>query len=286
MLEATLPQLAPGAVLSHGSAAVVHDLPVWRHSLLAAHVMRDGNGGGQRREYVHLHRTPLDDDEVTTVDGFQVTDLARTVADVGRAAPRMESVAAGDYALRRGLDLDALGRAIASMYRWPGVRNARWMADFLDIRSESPGESASRVRMSDSGIPEPDLQYEIFDDDGVFIARVDFAWEERRTVGEFDGEIKYGRLLLPGQTREQVLADQSVREDAIRSAGWEIARWGWPQLGEGDEIASRIRRAFRLARERGLVKAAEPSPSRTRTLAEWATASTSTRSNPRGVRSG
>jgi hypothetical protein len=255
MIEATVPQLQSGAVLCHGSAAALHDLPVWRHSLAAVHVMRDGNAGGQCREHVHDHRTPLSDDDVIVIDGMLVTGLARTVADLGRSTPKMESVQAGDSALRMGLEPEDLQHALKSMYRWPGVRNARWMADFLDIRSESAGESASRVRMVQDGIPMPELQHEIFDEDGVFVARVDFAWKERRTVGEFDGEIKYGRLLKPGQTKQDVLYAEKAREDAIRAAGWEVARWGWPQIGQPGEIADRIHGAFRLAMNRGLRRA-------------------------------
>lgn len=248
LVDATMPQLQPGAVLCHGSAAILHGLPVWRHTLSQVHIMRDGNAGGRRRSHVHIHRTPLADDEITTREGLLVTSLARTVADLGRSTPLMESVAIGDQALRLGLDRQELQQVLRSMRRWPGVRGARSMADLLDGRSESPGESASRVCMLRDGIPEPDLQREIFDEDGVFVARVDFAWDEHRTVGEFDGEVKYGALLKPGQQVADVRKAQDAREDAIRRAGWEVARWGWPQLGQPGEIAGRIRAAFRRAR--------------------------------------
>ena len=253
LIDATIPQLDPGAVLCHGSAAVMHGLPIWRHSITLVHVMRDGNSGGERRAFVHVHKTPLGDDEITLIDGVAVTSLARTIADLGRAAPLMESVPMGDQALRLGAERADLRRVLRSMRRWPGVRNARTMVDFLDARSESPGESASRVRMIQDGIPMPQLQREIFDEDGVFVARVDFAWDEHRTVGEFDGEVKYGALLRPGQSAADVRKAQDGREAAIRRAGWEVARWGWPQLGETGEIASRIRQAFRRARALGLV---------------------------------
>jgi hypothetical protein len=252
LIEASLAQLDQRAVLCLGSAAVLHGLPIWRHSIAVAHVMRDGNSGGQRRSHVHVHKTPLSDDEITIVDGKRVTALARTVADLGRFTPLMESVAMGDQALRLGLAPQDLQGALASMKSWPGVRNARTMADFLDARSESAGESASRVRMRQDGIPEPELQHEIFDDDGVFVARVDFVWKERRTVGEFDGAVKYGALLKPGQKVADVIEAQEHREEDVRRAGWEVARWGWPQLGESGGIARRVYRAFRLAHERGL----------------------------------
>lgn len=209
--------------------------------------MRDGNSGGQRRAHVYDHRTPLSSDDIVQVGGLPVTSLARTVADLGRSSPLMESVPIGDQALRLGLLPKDLHRTLLSMKRWPGVCNARQMADFLDIRSESPGESASRVRMVQDGIPAPELQRVIVDEHGMFVARVDFAWEEHRTVGEFDGAVKYAALLKPGQRVADVIEAQDHREDAIRRAGWEVARWGWPQLGEPGEIAARISSAFRTA---------------------------------------
>jgi hypothetical protein len=71
------------------------------------------------------------------------------------------------------------------MDRWPGVRVARRVVEFLDVRSESVGESMSRVCLMEEGLPRPDLQYEIFGPDGRLVARVDFYWDEHKTVGEF-----------------------------------------------------------------------------------------------------
>ena len=65
-------------------------------------------------------------------------------------------------------------------------------------------------------MPRPEPQREIFGPDGRLIARVDFYWEEQKTVGEFDGKIKYGRLLKPGKRIEDVIFEEKVREDAVR----------------------------------------------------------------------
>jgi hypothetical protein len=88
------------------------------------------------------------------------------------------------------------------------------------------------------------LQQDIFDDDGQFIGRVDFLWKEQRTIGEFDGKIKYGRLLRPGQSLEEVLFAEKVREDALRDLGWQIVRWLWADLYRRGVIGDRVLRAF------------------------------------------
>jgi hypothetical protein len=135
------------------------------------------------------------------------------------------------------------------MEHWPGVRRARRVVGFLDGRSESAGESVSRVRMFEDGLPIPDLQREIFGPDGRLVARVDFLWDEQQTIGEFDGKIKYGRLVPPGQSIEKVIYEEKVREDALRDLGWHVVRWLWRDLYRHGVVRDRVLRAF--ARSRG-----------------------------------
>jgi hypothetical protein len=244
LVLATAPLLLDGSVVSHGSAAVLHRLPVWGRAIEKVHVTCSRSGQGKRRGLVHVHGAPLSPADVTVVDGVVVTSLARTVLDLGRTRPMEQAVAAGDAALRLGLVPAALTLGLVAMERWPGVRAARRMVQFLDKRSESPGESVSRVRMHLDGLPAPELQQEILGPDGRVIARVDFLWRERRLVGEFDGRVKYGRLLRPGQSAEDVLFEEKLREDRIRDEDHGVVRWTWPDLRERYVLRDRIRRAL------------------------------------------
>jgi len=45
-----------------------------------------------------------------------------------------------------------------------------------------------------------------------------------KTVGEFDGKIKYGRLLKPGQRIEDEIFEEKLREDAVRDLGLQVVR--------------------------------------------------------------
>jgi hypothetical protein len=90
-------------------------------------------------------------------------------------------------------------------------------------------------------------QGEIFAPDGRLVARVDFYWEEQQTVGEFDGKIKYGRLLKPGQRIEDVIFDEKVREDAVRDLGLQVVRWLWSDLYRRGVLRERVLRAFARA---------------------------------------
>jgi hypothetical protein len=244
LVLATAAQLQSGAVVSHASAAVLHGLPTWPKALDRVHVTRNRSGGGNRRSVVHVHAAPLADNHITTIDGVLVTSLARTVLDLCRTVPIEQAVAAGDRALAYGLVRAVLDDHLAQMGHWPGTRQARRALGLLDPRSESPGESVSRVRLILDGLPAPEPQQDIVGDDGHFVARVDFCWKEQRTIGEFDGKLKYGRALQPGQPIEDVLFEEKRREDALRDLGWQIVRWIWAELYRTGVIRDRVLRAF------------------------------------------
>jgi predicted transcriptional regulator of viral defense system len=87
-----VPQLREGAVLSHGSAAVLHGLPVWPDTVERVHVTRSRQGNGTRRSVVQVHGAPLDPCEMTMLDGVPVTSLTRTVLDLARTLPMEQAV--------------------------------------------------------------------------------------------------------------------------------------------------------------------------------------------------
>jgi hypothetical protein len=181
---------------------------------------------------------------VAVIDKIAVTSVARTVLDLSRTLPWEQAVAAGDRALAVGLDPDELEQVLTRMAHWRGARQARRVVAMLDPLSESPGESVSRVRFVEQGIPSANSQFVVRDRRGEQVARSDFGWEEFQTVGEFDGKIKYGRLLRPGERVEDVVFDEKQREDAIRDEGWQVVRWCWADLYRPGVIGDRLRRAF------------------------------------------
>lgn len=246
LIEATVRQTPTRAVLSHASAAVMHDLPTWNDELRRVHFTRDQGGRGKIRRYVHLHTSPLPREDVCMIDGLEVTSLARTVMDLARTWSMQRAVAVGDVALARG-DLD-LPSVAARCYGWPGMAEARRVMDFVDPRSESPGESVSRVVLHEAGVAPPEPQFVVLDPAGQFVARSDFGWEAMRTLGEYDGLVKYGRLLKPGQSAADVIVEEKRREDALRELGWQIVRWMWEDLQHPMKLRERLERAFERGR--------------------------------------
>lgn len=244
LVEATVAQSGPGAVVSHASAAVLHGLPVPYADLSRAHLTKNREGGGRARRWVRVHGAPLLEEEVTTVDDIAVTTLARTFVDVARTLPTRTSVAAGDAILRSGASVDVLHEAIERAAGRHGIAVARRALKLLDARAESPGESVSRVLLTERGLPAPEPQLVIRNGQGEFVARVDFAWPALGVVGEFDGRLKYGRKLEPGRDLAEVLWTEKQREDQLRRLGWQVVRWIWDDLDDPASIERRLRTAF------------------------------------------
>jgi hypothetical protein len=253
VVQATVPLLAKGSVVSHASAAVLHGLRLWAVRLDRVHVTRDATSGGRASRRFHLHTARLREDEVVEIDGIPVTSLARTAVDLARTLPYEQAVVAVDSALdlRRGRTPGraALARrdcdeAITRATGWPGGPAARRVGRFAADGAESAGESRSRIAIAAAGLPPPVLQLVVPGIARGVDGRVDFAWRDQRVVGEFDGRVKYGRLLAPGQEAGDAIFAEKVREDAIRAAGWTVLRWTWGELREFGPVAARLRRVL------------------------------------------
>lgn len=232
------------AIVSHMSAAALHGLPLWQSDLTTVHLTCGRDGGGRRRRSNFIHIAPIEAHEITEIDGVPVTTLARTVVDLARGMSAFKSVPIGDAALRHGLDGDELAEALARCRGWRGIIRARRAVAFLDPRSESVGESCSRVRMAEVGLPAPELQVKVFDDHGYLVGRTDFGWLDRRTLGEFDGATKYGPLRRSDQTAEDVVLAEKDREDALRDEGFQVVRWRWDALKDPTILRRKIMHGF------------------------------------------
>ncbi len=238
-------------VFSHVTAAAVHRLPLHEIDLTDVHVTAPDGGGSARREAdVRHHRGEVLPADRTTVGGLPVTGLARTAFDVARiAAPRAALVVA-DAVLARGVGRPALRRQLDERRDWPGSRRAGRALLLADGRAESPGESLARWAFHSVGLPPDELQLAIHTDAGPF--RADVAWTAQRVVGEFDGRVKYGRLVRPGEQAADVAWRERQRELAIERAGWDVVRFTWADVHDLRLVRQRLLEAFARASRRGV----------------------------------
>lgn len=248
--RSVLDKLGPGVVATHASAAALHGLDLYLPGSDVVHVTRlDGRTGRQEAGVIH-HENELSGSDVIEVDGRTVSSPLRCVVEVAVTEDVESAMVTVSSALRLGLITEGdLERSLVGLRHWPGVRRARLAVRLADSALESVGEVRSLFMMWEAGIPHPTLQARLALADG-HAARLDFLWEWWCHVGEFDGQLKYGRLNLLADDRGVVLTQEKVREDRIRALGLGMSRWVWDDLSPGRRgaTAERIRRAMHQSR--------------------------------------
>ncbi len=247
-VRATHLSLAAEHVVSHVSAAAVHALPLVGVGLAEVHVTGGVGARSTRRESsVWHHRGEVPADDRVELDGLPVTSLARTAFDVARIVSGRSALVVADAALRAGATADQLRQQLDARRDWPGSRRASRALLMADGRAESPGESLARWAFAAVGLPPDDLQFEILTDEGVY--RTDFAWRKQRVVGEFDGRVKYGRLLRAGEQASDVAWRERRRELAIERTEHGVVRFTWTDAFDLSLVRARLLQSF--ARQSG-----------------------------------
>lgn len=227
------------ALYSHLSAARLHECQVWNTGPLIHVTTGYANSRASAGTDVRTHRAAVTEDDITrlvTTDGkvFLATSLERTVLDCARILPLEQAAVIGDHALRKGASRDDIQRLLSIGPEKRGSRKARILLDALDGRSESAGETRTRLLLHAIGIRSFIPQFEIPTASGLF--RADFADPEARTVIEFDGAGKYTEY----RPTEQVLLAERRRENALIEEGWLVLRLNWQHLDRPAELKLRL----------------------------------------------
>jgi very-short-patch-repair endonuclease len=205
----------PDHVVTGRSAAILHGLPTTAVPPAPELTARNEVSFG-RRPAAHVHRASLATPSIASWYGAPVTDVARTLADLGRHN-RRDAIMAADAALREELTTRVqIERALSDAMGWPYVRRARQVLALASPLAESPLESITRLALHDSGFPPPDEQVWV----GEY--RVDFLWRTQRLILEADGRGKYAD--------ESARWDEKLRERALRRLGYQVERVIWADI--------------------------------------------------------
>ncbi|MGY1820447.1 endonuclease domain-containing protein [Geodermatophilus sp. SYSU D00079] len=222
--------LLPDAVVTGRSAAVLWgvDLTGPRDDVEVT-AARDTHQ--VRVEGLVVRRATLDPAHVRRRDDVPVSSPEATAVRLAAALPRDDAVAAVDQLIATGVvDLEPV-RALAARTRGPGSARARDVAALADGRAESPQETRVRLLIGRSTLPPPVAQFRVFDGPG-FVARVDFAWPDRRVAVEYDG-------LWHAEARQ--FARDRERLNRLQGAGWRVVFVTAADLREPDRLIARIR---------------------------------------------
>jgi len=241
-------KLGDRVALSHVTAALEHGLTVWNVDLSLVHVTRLDGGAGRIEAGVAHHEGLTLPEDLVECHGILVMKPARAALETASMTTAEGGLVVLDSFLHAGHERDELDATFQLMSSWADTRQLVVPVRMADGRAESAGESRWRHLCYAYNVPAPELQYEVYDDQGNLVGTTDMAWPKRRLLGEFDGKIKYGRLLKPGQEPGDVVFEEKRREDLLRElTGFGMVRTIWTDLDRPANTAARIWRLMRRA---------------------------------------
>jgi len=231
------------AVASHRSAAALHDLP--GRATAAAEITCPRWRRTQHQGLVVHESCALGERDTTVVDGIPVTTVERTIFDLAAVCGRLTVDLAIDNALRRNLatfdSMVAVLRRVGKQGR-KGTKMLRGLLELRDAQYE-PTQSERELMLmrllGAQGLPEPERQFSIHDDQGNFIARPDLVYRELKIAMEYDSvEHHVGRA---AQVRD------NRRRNAMEGIGWAVlvATAEDVRYGTGMQFVREVRRTRR-----------------------------------------
>ncbi|WP_203336929.1 type IV toxin-antitoxin system AbiEi family antitoxin domain-containing protein [Nocardioides limicola] len=249
-------------VLSHVSAANEYGAPLLRADLTQVHATRLDERGGRREGGVVQHRGLLLAEDIVEIEGRRITSPTRTCLDVTTVMDPESALGVVNHLLHEGLTtLDELraryqrgetmisagGERLTAMAHWPATLTTEHVLAMADARCESLAESRAIYLFWRAGLPIPIPQFEVRDQDGRLVGRVDFAWPDHGVFLEVDGKVKYTTYVAPGETAADAVIREKRREERIvELTGWRCIRITWSDLESPVRTIERLRRALAL----------------------------------------
>jgi very-short-patch-repair endonuclease len=185
--------------------------------------------------HVHLHYADLHDDEITN----GVTSPLRTVVDCMRTSAAPSALAVVEDALRTGrVSIDDVRTKVQAL-RGPGSTRARQILGWVDLRAESPLESALRGILLEAGITRFQPQFPVYDGEHR-VARADLGDPTTRVVLEAEGFLWHGQ-------REQLSRDAQRYDDMV-ALGYRVLRFTSDHLADRPAwVLETVRRTLAMA---------------------------------------
>lgn len=248
-------QARTGVVISHVSALTFQpDLPTYGIDLSEVHLTRLDGKAGRREAGVRQHRGLVLDSDIVEVDSVQVMAAPRAILETTTFASVEAGLVITNHMLHEHVvTMEELqNRYAGTISQWPRSLTTELVLRLADPRIESPGESRTDYCLFRQGLPRPVPQMEIFDEHGVLVGRLDFAWPEQRVWLEFDGKLEYQKMLREGESPTDVVIREKKRQELIEQiTGWRCIRITWDDLRHPERLAAKIRAAFAEMSRRG-----------------------------------
>ncbi|WP_435198412.1 hypothetical protein [Janibacter sp. GS2] len=225
------------AVLTSATAVAAHGIPLFEVPVVRADIARPIT---REAGTTQLRIRPLRDEPVDT-DWGPAVPLAPALLQMTMDHGIPAGVASIDAALHVGAtEREVLAAGYERVSGWPHSSRARCALAWSDGRSESLGESVTRVILRGAGWG-IDSQVPIVDRHGEVFARADLGVEGTRVLVEFDGKVKYT------EGGPDALFREKQREDRIRALGYVVVRVTWADLFHPERIIRAVRGALAVA---------------------------------------
>jgi len=244
---AYLSRAAPGHFVSHSSAAAIWGIPLPRRLQqdTRLHVSVSTEQRAPHGVGIIGHRLQVTPPDITVLGAVRLTSLARTWCDLATLLHEEELVAAGDNVLwhRRPsstrVSFDDLTNASARYSGRRGRPLIRSSFPLLSDRADSFPESVIRVRMIRAGLPAPDVNVEIFDRAGRFLAMPDMTYPLYALSFDYEGDHH--------RTDSDQWEKDISRVPRLEESNWHHTRISKADLRDSSEFIARTRRIL-LAR--------------------------------------
>jgi very-short-patch-repair endonuclease len=208
--------LSADAAFSHHTAAELLGIALF-DPVSGVHVTVS-NGTAVRRTGMQGHIRVLASCDVIDLGGLRVTSAARTFVDLAEVVPRASLVAFGDAMVHaRRATLNDFKVMVETHSGRRGVRRAREVLPSLDGRAESPPESILRLLLADHGFPELEVNVNVYDALGRFLARADLLLHAAKVIVEYDGD--------QHRTSRKQFARDVARGSGLAAAGYLVLRF-------------------------------------------------------------
>lgn len=232
--------LPEDVAVSHTTAARLWGLPTPRTWSVddAVDVMRDHGRARLRRRGIVFHRG-LGSREVECRSGLRVVSRGDTWCDLAGELALADLVALGDAVIGRGspVRMDQLTELVDRRGGFPGVASAREALPLLRGRSRSPMESKARLVFVRGGLPEPELNVDVHNARGEWLANVDFAWRAQRLIAEYDGD--------QHRTDRRRWRQTVARREQLHDEHWRVVTMTEPDITvRPHETVARLRAAL------------------------------------------
>lgn len=210
-IEGALTLFKKSAWASHASAARLHGVPIPTLPDEHVSVLRDKDRRAHPGIRCHVGRGTS---QIFVKNGVRVSTYTQMFVELATLVGLVDLVVVGDNLVRAGRVTPDELSAFCAESSHAGAVAARRAAGYVRARVDSPMETRLRMLLVLAGLPEPDVNITIADENDLPLRRYDLSYPAVKVIVEYDGRQHIDR--------EDNWESDLARREAIDDDGWRI----------------------------------------------------------------